>query len=235
MQPPQNFRETRKAYDEVMAKEQAKPEGLRERKKRETRQRISDIATGLFLERGFDAVPIAEIAEAADVSVNTVYNYFPAKEDLFLDRSKGVVDRLSRFVRARDKGESAARAVLREFRAEVEAVSPRVGLMEGYASFMGVIENAPALRSRLWRIQQEALEDIEGTLREETGAAADDPLPMLVGGQLAWLQGTVMGFIGREMCAGRAPAKVSREALRLLDELEEILGEKVLNYAVRTA
>ncbi|MBC9711364.1 TetR/AcrR family transcriptional regulator [Streptomyces sp. TRM66268-LWL] len=212
-----------------------KPEGLRERKKRETRQRISDIATGLFLERGFDAVPIAEIAEAADVSVNTVYNYFPAKEDLFLDRSSDVVDRLSRYVRGRADGESAAQAVLREFRAEVEAVSPRVGLFEGYASFMAVIENAPALRSRLWRIQQEAVEDIERTLRKEAGAAEGDPLPMLVGGQLAWAQGTLMGFIGREMCAGRPAAEVSRDALRLLDELEEILGEKVLNYAVRTA
>ena len=53
-------------------------EGLRERKKRQTRQHISDMATGLFLERGFDAVTIAEIAGAADVSVNTVYNYAAA-------------------------------------------------------------------------------------------------------------------------------------------------------------
>lgn len=79
-------------------------EGLRERKKRQTRQYISDVATGLFLARGFDAVTIAEIAEAAEVSVNTVYNYFPAKEDLFLDRSKGLVDRLCRFVRGRAAG-----------------------------------------------------------------------------------------------------------------------------------
>jgi len=99
-------------------------EGLRERKKRQTRQYISDVATGLFLERGFDAVTIAEVAEAADVSVNTVYNYFPAKEDLFLDRSKGIVDRLARWVRGRGAGESAAYAVLREIREEAEAVSP---------------------------------------------------------------------------------------------------------------
>ncbi len=79
-------------------------EGLRERKKRETRQRISDIATGLFLEHGFVTVTIAEVAEAADVSVNTVYNYFPAKEDLFFDRSVGVVEQLSRWVRGRAKG-----------------------------------------------------------------------------------------------------------------------------------
>lgn len=79
-------------------------EGLRERKKRQTRQYISDVATGLFLERGFEAVTVAEIAEAANVSVNTVYNYFPAKEDLFFDRSAGVADRLARWVRGRDVG-----------------------------------------------------------------------------------------------------------------------------------
>ncbi|BBJ40169.1 hypothetical protein SSPO_028870 [Streptomyces antimycoticus] len=42
------------------------------------------MATGLFLERGFDRVTVAEVAAAAEVSVNTVYNYFPAKEDLVL-------------------------------------------------------------------------------------------------------------------------------------------------------
>ncbi|WP_030899937.1 TetR/AcrR family transcriptional regulator [Streptomyces sp. NRRL F-5126] len=210
-------------------------EGRRERKKRQTRQQISDIATGLFLERGFVTVTIAEIAEAADVSVNTVYNYFPAKEDLFLDRGKGVVERLSRFVRGRDVGESAARAVLREMRDEVEAVSPRVGLIAGYDRFMKVVHGAPTLKARLWYIQQEALDNIEATLREEAGATADDPLPLLVGGQLAWLQSTLMGFIGREMVKSRTPDAVSRDALVLLDDIEEMWGEPVLSYAVRTA
>jgi AcrR family transcriptional regulator len=210
-------------------------EGLRERKKRETRQRISDMATGLFLERGFMEVTIAEIAEAADVSVNTVYNYFPAKEDLFLDRSVEVVERTSRWVRGRDAGESAARAVLRELRAEVEVVSPRVGLMAGYGRFMRVIHEAPPLRSRLWTLQQEILDHLEATLREEVGAAADDPLPGLIAGQICWVQQMVMVSVGRAMLAGRNPDVVSREVLVLLDELEELLGEKVLNYAVRGA
>ncbi|MFF1307674.1 TetR/AcrR family transcriptional regulator [Streptomyces sp. NPDC058307] len=208
-------------------------EGLRERKKRQTRQYISDVATGLFIERGFDAVTVAEIAEAANVSVNTVYNYFPAKEDLFLDRSKGIVDRLSRWVRGRDVGESAAAAVLRELRAEVEAVSPRVGLLAGYDRFMRVVQDAPTLRSRLWSIQQEVQENLEATLREETGAAPGDPLPALIAGQINWLHQTVIGSIGREMAAGRKPDEVSREALALLDDIEELLSDKVLNYAVR--
>ncbi|MBO1336230.1 TetR/AcrR family transcriptional regulator [Streptomyces sp. VRA16 Mangrove soil] len=210
-------------------------EGLRERKKRQTRQFISDVATGLFLERGFDAVTIAEIAEAANVSVNTVYNYFPAKEDLFLDRSRGVVDRMSRWVRGRGPGESAAAAVLRELREEIETVSPRVGLMDGYSAFMRVVQDAPALRSRLWAIQQEVHDDLARTLYEETGAAAADPLPDLVAGQIGWVHQTVMAAISRRMLDGGRPSAVSREVLDVLDEIEELLSEKVLNYAVRGA
>jgi AcrR family transcriptional regulator len=59
--------------------------GLRERKKRETRRSISDIATTLFMAKGFDNTTIAEIAEAAGVSPQTVANYFPTKTDLFFD------------------------------------------------------------------------------------------------------------------------------------------------------
>ncbi|GAB7030988.1 TetR family transcriptional regulator [Streptomyces sp. NPDC021749] len=210
-------------------------EGLRERKKRQTRQYISDMATGLFLERGFDAVTIAEIAEAADVSVNTVYNYFPAKEDLFFDRGKEVVDRLSRFVRGRRAGESAALAVLRELREEVESVSPKVGLMEGYERFMKVIHGSSSLQARLWHLQREQYEDLEATLREETGAADDDPMPALMAGQIHWVHQTLMTAITQEMLAGRKPAVVSREALVLLDEMEELLSERVLNYGVRGA
>ncbi|UNO39909.1 TetR/AcrR family transcriptional regulator [Streptomyces sp. MST-110588] len=210
-------------------------EGLRERKKRQTRQRISDMATGLFLERGFDAVTVAEIAEVCEVSVNTVYNYFPAKEDLFLDRGAGLVDRLPRCVRGRRVGESAARAVLDELREQVEAVSPTVGLIEGYARFMRVIEGAAALKARLWQLQQQQAVSLEEALREAAGAPPPDPMPMLVAGQLNWVHSTLMGTIGREMMAGRKPAEVSREALALLEEIEDLLSERVLNYAVRRA
>src|SRR3569833_4138733 len=61
-------------------------EGLRERKKRLMRQQLSDTATQMFMERGFEAVRVAEIAEACGVSEKTVFNYFPTKEALVLDR-----------------------------------------------------------------------------------------------------------------------------------------------------
>ena len=61
-------------------------EGLRARKKRLMRRQLSDTATRMFLDRGFDAVRVAEVAEACGVSEKTVFNYFPTKESLVLDR-----------------------------------------------------------------------------------------------------------------------------------------------------
>ena len=60
----------------------------RTRKRMATRQAISDVATRLFMERGFDQVTIDEIANAADVGRMTVFNHFPRKEDMFFDREE---------------------------------------------------------------------------------------------------------------------------------------------------
>jgi len=100
---------------------------------------------------------------------------------------------------------------------------------------MRCIHEAPPLRSRLWSLQQEIHDDLEATLREDTGADAGDPLPGLIAGQLAWIHHTVFTAVGREMLKGCKPGEVSRETLVLLDDIEELLSEKVLNYAVRGA
>src|ERR1700722_3617660 len=71
-------------------------EGLRERKKRLMRQMISDTATAMFLERGFHEVKVAEVAEACEVSEKTIYNYFPTKESLILDREEAMTEGISR-------------------------------------------------------------------------------------------------------------------------------------------
>src|SRR5690348_53922 len=66
------------------------PEGIRERKKRLTRELISDTATRMFLAQGFDAVKVTDIARACYVAEKTVYNYFPTKESLLLDREQEI-------------------------------------------------------------------------------------------------------------------------------------------------
>src|SRR5579871_5456278 len=69
-------------------------EGLRERKKRLMRQQLSDTATAMFLDRGFDAVRVAEVAAACGVSEKTVFNYFPVKEALVMDRLEAALEAL---------------------------------------------------------------------------------------------------------------------------------------------
>src|SRR5436190_18889847 len=86
---------------------------LRESKKRETRQRISNVATGLFSARGFDAVTVEEVAAAANVSKMTVFNYFARKEDLFLDREDDVKRLVHEALASRPKGQSAIDALRR--------------------------------------------------------------------------------------------------------------------------
>ncbi|QFY14463.1 TetR family transcriptional regulator [Nonomuraea phyllanthi] len=84
---------------------------LRERKRMETRQRISDCATRLFEQRGFESVTLADVAAAAEVSVKTVVNYFGAKEDLFFDAEPAVLDGLVAAIA--DRGDASPTAALR--------------------------------------------------------------------------------------------------------------------------
>ena len=96
----------------------APPEGLRERKKRATRDAIAASARRLFAERGFDAVTVAEVAAAADVSEKTVFNHFATKEDLAFAGGEARLDQLLADIAQRPAGTS----VLDVFRASSEAM-----------------------------------------------------------------------------------------------------------------
>jgi len=214
--------------------ESAPAEGRRERKKRETRQRISDIATGLMMDRGFDAVTIAEIAEAADVSVNTVYNYFPAKEDLFFDREEEMTSRPSRIVRERKPGESAADALLKRMRADVAERNIHGGAREGFEAFARCVRDAPTLIARLHVIQQRTADHLAETLREEASATPGDPRPDLVAGQLTNLGVVVFRSTSLAVARGVEEDQVVRDALHRIDVFESLVSEEFLNYAVRS-
>jgi AcrR family transcriptional regulator len=147
--------------------------GLRERKKRQTREAISGHATLLILERGFDAVTVAEIARAAEVSEKTVFNYFPRKEDLFLDRLAEFTDQVATAVRAREEGRSAAGAVQDLVAGLVREHHPISGYAEPtYARFWQVVIDSPALQARVREYVQE-LEDALAALVLEGGDTED--------------------------------------------------------------
>ncbi|GAB2571715.1 TetR family transcriptional regulator [Paractinoplanes abujensis] len=84
---------------------------MRDRKKAQTRERIADVAAGLFAERDYDAVSVMDVARAANVSDQTVYNYFPAKQDLVLDRVDEFLELYRHAVLERAEGVSPAAAL----------------------------------------------------------------------------------------------------------------------------
>jgi AcrR family transcriptional regulator len=122
--------------------------GRRERKKAEVRQRISDAATALFLRHGFDQVSVSEIAEAADVARPTVFAHFPRKEDLFFDRYPQVADQLTRAIRERPAGTSAASALREELVAAVQAGQAPYGLQADMIPWWRTVAASRALQSR---------------------------------------------------------------------------------------
>jgi AcrR family transcriptional regulator len=186
---------------------------LRERKKQATRTAIADTALGLFVERGFDRVTVAEVAQAADVSVNTVFNYFPTKEDLFFDRQADVVLRLAHAVDARRPGESAVAAVRRAFVEAVARDDPTVGLSPQVAQFWRVVEASPALQARLRWIGEQAEAALAARL-----AALGPPgrVPARVAAALIVAVDRVLyADIRRRMLAGDDPATVRAEVTAL--------------------
>ncbi|TDD14998.1 TetR/AcrR family transcriptional regulator [Nonomuraea diastatica] len=208
-------------------------EGLRERKKRRTRQHISEVALGLFVARGFDDVTIAEVAAAAEVSVNTVYNYFESKEDLVLPPDEASPQRLADIVRARGPGESAAGAVLERLRQEVRGRERQVGLSPGFGRVLEMMLAAPTLTARLEGLGRRMTDTLAAELAEETGAAADDPLPRVMAWHIGSLHALVLGDVARRATAGERPEVIAERVLELLDTVESMLGERVLTYAVR--
>lgn len=133
----------------------------RESKKRETRQRISDVATALFFARGFDAVTLDEIALAAQVSKMTVFNYFARKEELMLDREDDLtLLPFRRALRDRPKGQAPVDAL----RALVEELSeqkhPLAHIDKRVVGWWRVVAASPSLEARLRELADEAAEGI---------------------------------------------------------------------------
>lgn len=140
------------------------PPGRRERKKRELRNHISGVATRLFLERGFEGVTVAEIAETADVSTMTVFNHFPRKENLFLDRGPEISELLTAAVRDREQDEPPLAALRRMSLRLIDERHPLSGLVDGMGRFLQVVLDSPALSSRWREMNEEATTALAETL-----------------------------------------------------------------------
>jgi AcrR family transcriptional regulator len=141
--------------------------GRRERKKLATRQAIADEAMRLFLKRGYDAVTVAEIADAADVAVSTVFKHFDSKEAIAFSRDPAVEAELIRAVAERAPGISIARS-LRDFLVD----SP--SLVSGPPEFLALVRATPALTAYSDRMWSRHAGAVAVAIEAQTGQPASD-------------------------------------------------------------
>ena len=204
--------------------------GLRERKKEQTRQAISEAAWRLFAERGFDAVTVAEIARAADVSEGTVFNYFPAKEDLFYGQMESFETALVDAVRDRPAGESAL-AAFRRF-----VLDRAVGLderAEVIAKAARIITASPTLQAREREVVESSTRSLAELLAAEAGPRGSDVEAWAVASSLMGVQRGLVRRVRANVLAGMRGAElvadVKAQGRRAFARLERGLGD----YAVK--
>jgi AcrR family transcriptional regulator len=205
------------------------PEGLRERKKRLMRQQLTDTATVMFLERGFDAVRVAEIAAACGVSEKTVFNYFPSKEALILDLPEATMTMLRTGLARVDRTptEAALDILSGELGALMSWLSAQPDLAEASAqiqAFNGLILATPSLRAHYRDMTDQLVAAAAEALAARTGRDSDDPLCQIAATALLGLWRVQFSALRRSLDGESTPEQVYdavtadvRSAARLLD------------------
>ena len=141
--------------------------GLREKKKEKTRQLISDVARDLFIEKGYGAVTIAEIADKAEVAVTTLFNYFPTKESIIFDLEDEIDAALLATVRDRKQGQSILDALHHYFLTSKIFNPPD---QEVFSGFMDLVRSSIELTSYFRRMWDRYESTLAGEIQSESGA-----------------------------------------------------------------
>ncbi|NEC48236.1 TetR family transcriptional regulator [Actinospica acidiphila] len=193
--------------------------GLRERKKRRMYRTVSDIAIRMFLERGFDAVSVAEVAAAAEISKPTLFRYFPAKEDLVLYRIADHEEEPARVVR---EGPTPVEALKRHFLAGLERHDPVTGLNDDpeVLAFHTLLYGTPSLVARLYG----HLERTEEALAEALGDGLD---ARLAAGQIIAVRRILAQENWRRIAAGESLDAVGEDAVAAAERAFGVLARSL--------
>jgi AcrR family transcriptional regulator len=151
------------------------PSDRQTRKRLATRQGISNVATQLFIERGFDHVTVDEIAAAADVGRMTVFNHFPRKEDIFFDRDEEGREILREALRRRDPRVAPIETLRLLTHRLIAEKSPAVEFSAKSEGFMKTIEGSETLKARARAIRDEMAQDLAVALAECVEQKPTDP------------------------------------------------------------
>jgi AcrR family transcriptional regulator len=221
--------EFRRVLHDHLGDSEALHQGLRERKKALMRQLISDTATLMFLERGFDEVRVSEIAEACDVSEKTIYNYFPTKESLLLDREEGSVAAIRKALGPDAGSISPVEAMVGILKDELDEFVTNIGatadaIIPQVMHFNELIENTPALKAaRADMIDRFAQLSAE-LMAARAGVDPNDPEPQIAADALVGLwrifHRSIVKYSGMNISSSELRDRVLndvRRAARLLD------------------
>lgn len=198
--------------------------GLRERKKLATRHRIADAAAALFAAQGFDGVSMLDIAHAAEISEQTLYNYFRTKPELVLDRAEEIRERYGELVRNRAAGITPARVMQSVVHEDIDrfaAADPSLARGEFPAQCL----QSPVLR----RFALEARETEAHTIADAILRAGSALTPLIAYVHAASLVAVVQAItdrIGAAVLAGAdgddSPAAMRADADLAFDQLHDV-------------
>jgi len=206
--------------------------GLRDRKKEQTRLLIGDTARRLFTARGFDAVTVAEVAQAADVSEGTVFNYFPTKEDLVFGGADVFEAQVIDAVRSRPVGE----AVLASFERVVLGNIPRLerrDVADYIATAARIIGASRNLRGRWRELLTRHTEELAVLIAEESGRPAGDVEAATVAAALMGVRQALVAYIHASVIAGSRGAALAGDARSQTRRAFARLEAGLTDYAIK--
>ncbi|MFD9887843.1 TetR/AcrR family transcriptional regulator [Amycolatopsis sp. NPDC059027] len=204
----------------------SEPVGLRARKRERTRRAISDAAIAMFLADGFDAVSVADVAAAAEVSKPTLFRYFPTKEDLVLDRFADHRGEAARVVRGREPDEKPLAALKRHIRNALDERDPVTGLCDNpeVLAFNRLVFGTPSLAARLAQLRTYDTDELAGAFREATGE--ENPfICRLVAVQVVAVTHELAHRNWAKLAGGRSADDVHQEAVVALTRAFALLGK----------
>ena len=190
----------------------------RSRKRLVTRQAISNVATRLFTERGFDHVTVDEIAAAADVGRMTVFNHFPRKEDMFFDRDEEIRETLRETLRQRDPGVSPIEALRLLAQRLIAEQSPYVEFSVASQGFIETIERSETLKARARAIRDEIAQFVAVELSEGAEREPADPDAYLAANLLLAMWTVAYIQAHRTFRQSRDTAKANAIFLAMIDK-----------------